>query len=227
MILIPVKNLSNAKQRLASVLDQTARTELAHAMLLDVVDTVVSYGKERVALVTNDEFAIELAEEHGFEVIRDDANVSETGAIEMATGVCASRGAESTLVIPGDIPLIEAAEFRVIYDAAPTQGTVIVPSCDKRGTNAVLRRPAALFPLRFGNDSFVPHLAAAAATNSMIVVLPLPGIGLDIDTPDDLHELAALPGEKRSQVLARNFGFGNSSSISTADSERILTPAES
>jgi hypothetical protein len=52
-------------------------------------------------------------------------------------------------------------------------------------------------------------------------------IGLDIDTSDDLHELAASPGEKRSQVLARNFGFGNSSSISTADSERILTPAES
>ena len=227
MILIPVKNLSNAKQRLASVLDQTARTELAQAMLLDVVDAVVRYGKERVALVTNDEFAIDLAEEHGFEVIRDDANVSETDAIEMATGVCASRGAESTLVIPGDIPLIEAAELRAIYDAAPTLAAVIVPSRDKRGTNAVLRRPAALFPLRFGNDSFVPHMAAAAATNTMIVVLPLSGIGLDIDTPDDLHELAALPGEKRSQVLARNFGFGNSSSISIADSERILTPTES
>ena len=227
MILVPVKNLSTAKQRLASVLDQPARTELAQAMLLDVVDAIVRYGKERVALVTNDEFALELAETHGFEVIRDDANVSETGAIEMATGVCASRGAESTLVIPGDIPLIEAAEFRAIYDAAPTPGAVIVPSRDKRGTNAVLRRPAALFPLRFGNDSFVPHLAAAAATNSMIVVLPLSGIGLDIDTPDDLHELAASPGEKRSQVLARNFGFGNSSSISIADSERILTPTES
>ena len=227
MILIPVKNLSNAKQRLAPVLDQSARTELAHAMLLDVVDAVVRYGKERVSLVTNDGFAIELAEEHGFEVIRDVANVNETEAIEMATRVCQSRGVESTLVIPGDIPLIAVDELRAIYDAAPSAGSVFVPSRDKRGTNAVLRRPAALFPLRFGNDSFVPHLAAAAATNSMIVVLPLPGIGLDIDAPDDLHELAASPGEKRSQVLARNFGFGNSSSISTADSERSLTPAES
>lgn len=227
MILVPVKNLSGAKQRLASVLDQPERTELAQAMLLDVVDAIVRYGKERVALVTNDEFAVELAEEHGFDVIRDDANVSETDAIEMATRVCQSRGVTSTLVIPGDIPLIEAAELRAIYDAAPSAGTVFVPSRDKRGTNAVLRRPPALFPLRFGNDSFVPHLAAAAATNSMIVVLPLPGIGLDIDTPEDLHELAAAPGGKRSQLLARNFGFGNSSTMRAAEHDASLTPAES
>ena len=227
MILIPVKNLSNAKQRLASVLDQSARTELAHAMLLDVVDAVVRYGKQRVALVTNDPFALELAEEHGFEVIRDDANVSETEAIDMATRVCQSRGVESTLVIPGDIPLIEAAELSAIYDASPSAGTVFVPSRDKRGTNAVLRRPAALFPLRFGNDSFIPHLAAAAATNSMIVVLPLAGIGLDIDTPEDLYELAASPGEKRSQTLARSLGFGNSSDPSQAETEGSLTSAES
>jgi 2-phospho-L-lactate guanylyltransferase (CobY/MobA/RfbA family) len=39
-------------------------------------------------------------------------------------------------------------------------------------------------------------------------VLSLPGIGLDIDTPEDLHELALAPGEKPSQVLARKLGFG-------------------
>ena len=37
VILIPVKNLSAAKQRLAAVLDQPARTELAQTMLHDVV----------------------------------------------------------------------------------------------------------------------------------------------------------------------------------------------
>lgn len=227
MILIPVKNLSHAKQRLAPVMEQTARTELAQAMLLDVIDAVVRYGKDRVALVTSDEFAVQLAEEHGFEIIRDEKNSSETDAIEMATRICQGRGVESTLVMPGDIPLIEAAELRAIYEAAPSVGTVFVASRDKRGTNAVLRRPAALFPLRFGNDSFIPHLAAAAATNSTIVVLPLPGIGLDIDTPADLHKLASAAGDKRSQVIARNLGFGPSSSYSRTECEDNLTPAES
>jgi 2-phospho-L-lactate guanylyltransferase len=110
-------------------------------------------------------------------------------------------------VIPADIPLIEPAEIRTIYESSPTRGSVLVPARDKRGTNAVLRRPAALFPLRFGNDSFMPHLAAAIATHESCLVLSLEGIALDIDTPDDLAQLAWAAGEKHSQILARLFGF--------------------
>ncbi len=208
MILLPVKNLAKAKQRLAAVLDQPTRTELAQTMLSDVVSAIVAFAGDDVALATSDPFALELAARYGFEVIRDESNVSETDAIEMATQVCEARGVHSTLVIPGDIPLIDAADLRAIYDASPDAGSVLVPSTDKRGTNAVLRRPASLFPLRFGNDSFMPHLAAAIATNKSCVVLSLPRIGLDIDTPEDLHELARASGEKPSQVLARRLGFG-------------------
>ena len=174
MILLPVKNLAKAKQRLAAVLDQPTRTELAQTMLSDVVSAIVAFAGDDVALATSDPFALELAARYGFEVIRDESNVSETDAIEMATQVCEARGVHSTLVIPGDIPLIDAADLRAIYDASPDAGSVLVPSTDKRGTNAVLRRPASLFPLRFGNDSFMPHLAAAIATNKSCVVLSLP-----------------------------------------------------
>jgi len=208
VILLPVKNLANAKQRLAPVLEQQARTELAQAMLADVVEAVAAYTGDEVSLATSDSFAIELARQHGFEIIRDESNLSETDAIAMATRVCESRGVKSTLVIPGDIPLIEAADIRAIYDSSPDIGSVLVPSSDKRGTNAVLRRPAGLFPLRFGNDSFMPHLAAAIGTDKSCVVLSLPGIALDVDTPEDLRELAEASGEKRSQVLARKLGFG-------------------
>jgi 2-phospho-L-lactate guanylyltransferase len=207
MILLPVKNLAKAKQRLAYVLDQPARTELAQTMLSNVVAAIAEFAGDEVTLATSDPFATELAGRYGFEVIRDESNVSETDAIEMATRICEARGVQSTLVIPGDIPLIEAADLRAIYDASPQAGSVLVPSTDKRGTNAILRRPASLFPLHFGNDSFMPHLAAAIATNKSCVVLSLPRIGLDIDTPEDLHQLARAPGEKRSQVLARNLGF--------------------
>lgn len=207
MILIPVKNLANAKQRLAAVLDQSTRTELAHAMLADVVDAVSGCEVE-VALVTSDPFALGLAAQHGFEAIRDDSNRSETDAIEMATRVCEERGIGSSLVIPADIPLIEASDIQMIYEHAPARGSVLVPAADKRGTNAALRSPAALFPLRFGNDSFVPHRAAAKATNHPCVVLSLPRLALDIDNPEDLRQLARSSGEKRSQALARRLGFG-------------------
>jgi 2-phospho-L-lactate guanylyltransferase len=206
MILIPVKNLAGAKQRLASVLDQSARTELAQAMLFDVLQSLSAW-KDRppVALVTNDPFACQLALRFNFEVIEDLVNSGETDAIEMATQVCLERGIDSTLVLPGDIPLIQSWEVEKILESAPKQGSVLVPAADGRGTNAVLRRPAALFPLRFGNDSFKPHLAAAQATQKACVVLEFPGIALDVDRPSDLKQLAAAPGETSSQQLVRQW----------------------
>lgn len=204
MILVPVKNLANAKQRLSPLIpEQSLRTELAQAMLADVLAAVSEHAERGVALVTSDPFAVGLANSYGFEVICDDTNRSETDAIAMATQACMFRGIEETLVIPADIPRIEADDIRQIFNHAPREGTVLVPAEDKRGTNAVLRRPTDLFPLRFGNDSFMPHLSAAINTNSTCIVLSLPRIGLDIDTPDDLFELADYEGEKRSQLLAR------------------------
>jgi 2-phospho-L-lactate guanylyltransferase len=147
-----------------------------------------------------------MACKYGFEVIADHKNTGETDAIEMATRVCVGRGLD-TLVIPADIPLIQALEMQAIVDAAPEVGSVLVPAGDGRGTNAVLRRPASLFPLRFGNDSFKPHLATARATGHPCVVLSLPGIGVDVDSPADLRRLVELPGETRAQRLARGWGL--------------------
>jgi 2-phospho-L-lactate guanylyltransferase len=125
--------------------------------------------------------------------------------LKMATRLCVAHGIESTLVIPGDIPLIQFSELEQIFAQAPSEGSVLVPAADGRGTNAVLRRPTDLFPLRFGNDSFKPHLAAAQATGKPCVVLQCPGIALDVDNPIDLKDLLASPGETRSQRLLRQW----------------------
>jgi 2-phospho-L-lactate guanylyltransferase len=206
MILVPVKDLKNAKQRLAAMLDQAARTQLAQAMLEDVLEALASWSaRPGVALVTRDPFGLQLASRFDFEVIMDHANTSETDAIAMATHICETRHVESTLVIPADIPFIAQEELAQIYASAPAQGSVLVPASDGRGTNAAFRRPAGLFPLRFGNDSFQPHLAAAEATGMPCVVLKLAGIGIDVDNPADLKQLIDAPGQRKSQVLARQW----------------------
>jgi 2-phospho-L-lactate guanylyltransferase len=206
VILIPVKNLSSAKQRLARILDQPARTELAQAMLHDVIAVVIAWPRHPpCSLVTSDPFALELAIQYDFEIIPDPKNPGETGAIEMATQLCVSRGIESTLVIPADIPLIQASELDQIFAQAPAEGSLLVPAADGRGTNAAFRRPANLFPLRFGNDSFRPHLDAARATGKPCQVLQLPGLALDVDDPGDLQQLLELPGATRSQSLLRRW----------------------
>lgn len=208
MILIPVKNLSAAKQRLAAMLDQSARTELAQAMLHDVVAALTAWPRRPAcALVTGDPFALQLAKRYDFEIIPDPTNPGETGAIEMATALCVSRGFDYTLIIPADIPLIQASELEQILERAPEEGSVLAPAADGRGTNAAFRRPANLFPLRFGNDSFKPHLASARATGKPCVVLDLPRIAVDVDNPEDVWQLLAHPGETRTQRLLRQWGM--------------------
>ncbi len=208
MIVIPVKNLAAAKQRLAAALEQEERAALATAMLQDVFEAVASWVRRpQVAVVTGDAEARSLARQCGFEILDDpeEEEAGESAAVERATRTLEAQGATSVLVIPGDIPLVTADELEAIYAAAPEAGAVLVPSHDGRGTNAALRKPASLFPLRFGNDSFVPHRAVATATGLPLVVLTLPGIALDVDTPQDLAALVAAPGERRSQRLAREW----------------------
>jgi 2-phospho-L-lactate/phosphoenolpyruvate guanylyltransferase len=208
MLLLPVKNFANAKQRLASVLDRAERRKLAQAMLEDVLQALHSWPQRPpVAVVTNAPAARRLARSLSFEVIEDTRNKGETEAIALATRVCEECGAPYTLVIPGDIPLVEPGELQAIVAAAPDgpAGSVLVPATDERGTNAVLRKPAALFPLAFGEYSFQPHLRAARAAGHPCVVLRLPGVELDVDTPADLALLIAAETRTHTQKLLHDW----------------------
>src|SRR5690242_3729857 len=205
MILVPVKNLENAKERLSPLLSRAERRALAQAMLQDVLAAVSGVNHHsRVGVVTSDPFAVSLAQRHGFNIIPDPANLGESDAIAHATERCIANGDDSTLVIPGDIPLLQPEDLEQVLAAAPAQGTVLVPGWDGRGSNAVFRRPANLFPLRFGNDSFPPHLRAAQASGQPCIVLRLPRIGLAGDNPAALAQLLAAEGNTRSQQFLRS-----------------------
>jgi 2-phospho-L-lactate guanylyltransferase len=213
MILVPIKMLVGAKQRLANILSSEERLALARAMCLDVLQTLANWrSRPPVALVTTDSFARDLAGRFDFEVIADN-NAGESSAIELATEECKARGFKSTLILPADIPLIEIAELEKIISAAPPAGTLLVPDAAGRGTNAAFRSPADLFPLRFGNDSYLPHFAAAKATGLPCVVLQLQGIARDIDRPEDLLEVAAARGDRQSQKLIRSWNLSSRTAV--------------
>jgi len=207
VILIPVKHLTSAKQRLSQLLNAEERSLLASAMLEDVLAAAAALPvRTPLALVTGDDFARQQANQYGFEVIEDHEDAGETAAIEMATRVCRERGCEWSLVIPGDAPLVTAAEIATILKAAPAAaGSVLVPDHKGRGSNAILRRPADLFPLRFGDDSFAPHRRAAEATGLPCVLLELEGVALDVDRPSDLALLAARDSETATHRLLRTW----------------------
>jgi len=209
ILLIPVKSLTTAKQRLRDALTAQQRSQFAEAMLRDVMHAAFGVmDRIDVAVVTGDPRAQMLAVERKFMLIPDDRNESETAAIELATSWCEEHGYDTTVVVPGDIPLITSAELHAVLDAAPPEGAVFVPAYDRRGSNCILRRPASIIPLRFGNDSFLPHCEAMERTGKELVILEMPGIGLDIDNPQELELLMGREVNTYAQRLLQSWGFG-------------------
>jgi 2-phospho-L-lactate/phosphoenolpyruvate guanylyltransferase len=208
-LLVPVKNLANAKQRLGQTFDQEHRTMLAEAMLRDVLTAAAGVADRlNVFLVTGDARAEAMAAEFNFGVIEDQHNESQTAAIEMATAWCEDRGYDTTVVVPGDVPLATSAELHRVLDAAPVEGAVFVPAYDRRGSNCILRRPASIIRLRFGNDSFLPHCEAMKKTGKPLIILEMPGIGLDIDNPHELKLLVQRDGDTHAQRVLRAWSVG-------------------
>ena len=188
--LVPVKDLTQAKARLSPLLSPVERCAIAAAMLDDVLNALrQASAVERIALVTTDPHALGLASHWGLEVVDEGSGRGETGAVELAVKVCRERGASSLAVIPGDIPLLTAADVDCLMQHGTDYDVVIVPSWDSRGTNAVLLRPPDALQLRFGSWSFFPHVKQAKRKGLSYKVVRLPRVALDIDTPEDLARL--------------------------------------
>src|SRR5262249_26188536 len=95
------------------------------------------------------------------------------------------------LTVPGDVPCVTADEMRQLVDGVREGAPVFVPSRSGLGTNGVALAPPDAMALTFGEPSFARHLETARARGFTPKVLTLPGLGLDIDAPEDLTALLA------------------------------------
>jgi 2-phospho-L-lactate/phosphoenolpyruvate guanylyltransferase len=202
---VPVKDTSDAKRRLAGVLCVARRQELALAMFEDVLATLVCVRElAGILVVTIDPAAAAIASRYGARVSSAGAREGHTGAVVAAAGKLAT---EAMLTVPGDVPLVEGDDIRELVDVhrnaacRDERAFVIVPARDERGSNAILCAPAGAVPLRFGANSFFPHLTAAKRCGIEPVVVHLPRIALDIDTPDDLALFLDTPSQTRARAL--------------------------
>lgn len=185
---VPVKERVSAKERLAPMLRPETRQALALAMLEDVLAALTATpGIAGLLVVTVDPEAARLAASYGARLIEMGARDGHTGAVAAAVRLLAAEGRAGMLTLPGDIPLVTPAEITRVLEAHPAGPSfTIVPSHDERGSNAIACSPPDAVPLRFGDNSFYPHLQAAEVCGIRPNVLHLPGIALDIDNPEDV-----------------------------------------
>ncbi len=202
VVAVPVKDLVNAKQRLAAFLFPPERRDLAGAMLEDVLEALAGARIGQVLVVTRDPDVEALAARHGAGTLREESNLGHTEAVAHAQRAALARGAARFLTVPGDVPCVTPAELRTLLKTPlDAPGALFVPSLSGFGTNAALLEPPDAMSLKFGEPSFDNHLVAARAAALRPLVLRLPGIGLDIDTPDDLGLLLERGPSTRSARL--------------------------
>jgi 2-phospho-L-lactate guanylyltransferase len=199
---IPVKGGALAKQRLADALSPRLRKDLALAMFQDVLDAVAGVPElHGIAVVTADRSVAEIASRSGAEVWSEGAHDGHTGAVNAAARRLAATSS-TMLTLPGDIPLVSVVDISGVLAAhLPAPAFTIVPAWDERGSNAVICSPADVVPLRFGPDSYFPHLAAARAVGLTPTVVRNGAIALDIDEPSDLQSFMSKRSATRSWKL--------------------------
>lgn len=191
-VVVPMKPLSLAKQRLRPVVGDAAREELARTMLAHVLRVVQESGvADEAGVVSNDPSVLALAARHGFSAIADKPVAGYNIAVRRASTWAQARAAHSLLILPSDLPLLTPTDIHTLVALLPTpKGLVIAPDASETGTNALLLRPPSLILPRFGANSFHLHEQTARALGVEAIIYRSPTLAHDIDIPTDLQWLA-------------------------------------
>jgi len=70
-VVIPIKNLSQAKSRLGGILSQPERAELVLAMLTDLLNTVTKLDQGRIWVVAIDDEVFDIARQFDARLVLD------------------------------------------------------------------------------------------------------------------------------------------------------------
>ena len=190
--LVPVKRFESSKSRLSSVLNVIERKELCQLLLTNTLSVLTEASTiSEIVIVSSDEGAMQIARKNGAEVLRETEDHGVNAAIARADDYSIENGAEATVVIPQDLPLLVAADVNMICRKAesPDRCLVVCPSIRYDGSNALLRKPSRLLKTSYDQDSFNAHIRAATKSGIPIKVFLSKRIMLDLDTTEDLKIL--------------------------------------
>jgi len=187
--IVPLKSLQTAKQRLASILTADERRDLMLAMARDVLNALCqSKSLTGTLIVSRAPEADALAQTFSTERFAESPDADLPGALTQASAHLTKHfGASGVMVVPADVPLVEAAEIDGILSGHDQ--VTVVPDSENLGTNCLICSPPDVIGFIFDGKSFKPHVDAAFQRGLTPRIFPSRGFALDIDTADDLRTL--------------------------------------
>ena len=181
-VLVPLKRLDRAKSRLTDSLSPAERAELMRTLLDGVLEAVKSASVAKITLVTSEPIVDLIGVE-----IWHDRDLPWNVALEEAMREVVRE--EMATIISADLPSLVPGEVKALIAATPAHG-IAIARAENGGTNAVSMRPPALLRTQFGEPSSAGVHARSAQTRGLEhVIVDLPGLAFDVDTPEDLARI--------------------------------------
>lgn len=201
-VLIPVKS-SGVKSRLSRVLSEPERHEFTELLLKGVLKAL---GQAHLLIssyvVSSDGMILTLARQMGAGAIPEPQDAGVNSAV--FRGMKVLRPNEDVLVIPLDLPLLQASELRHLMDLKSAGlDVVMVPSSSFDGTNALLFSPTQKISLSYDDNSFWNHMESCAKNGLSVGICSQGGVTFDVDSPEDLRSLARSGMNRPAVAFAR------------------------
>jgi len=196
-VVVPLRSLAGGKARLGGALDAEEREELVLGMLRHTLLVLGTWPAcARVHVVSPDIRLLRLVRSSGVDTVLQPGEGLNEG-LRLGRHAAMKEGARSVLILPADLPLLETSSLERLLEAADAalaagSGSPLVgigPSDARNGTNALLLSPPGVIDPSFGLASFEAHVRAAAAADASLQVVTDPGLGFDLDTPEDVEVL--------------------------------------
>lgn len=190
LILVPMKDPSEAKTRLSTCLSASARADLALGLFRQTMTRVTKIAAQHecvsVAVVTRSASIRKYSASFGAQVIAEPSRAGLNAALEHAADWATRQGYTSLCILPADLaaPKSEDLSELIAYPLSADQA-ILCPSSD-HGTNAFLMPLPMPFAFAYGALSFHAHYAAAEAAGLTPIVARWPSLEVDIDREGDL-----------------------------------------
>jgi 2-phospho-L-lactate guanylyltransferase len=185
-VLVPLKRLDRAKSRLDGFLDAAGREQLMRALLDHALAEVKRASPvSGVILVSSEPDSAAIAQQHGVSHF-DDRGLPWNESL--AAAIAERVSSQEVAIVSADLPLVSAADVEMLIAAMPERGIAIARARDA-GTNAVAMRPAGGMQTCFGTPgSAARHAELAAAAGFDAVIADIPGLAIDLDSPEDVRD---------------------------------------
>jgi len=200
-VVLPLKSVKKSNSRLKYILSSNERQQLSMLMLEDVFAALKNVpGLGGLLVITDCPTIKHYCRKLDVILLEEGDRPELNSAVSKAVQFLEKLGIKRFFTVPGDVPLLDSSELNQLIECVKnSKGVTLVPSHDGLGTNSISSLIPSHITPQFGSNSLSIHHQMARDIGVPLNVLPLPGLGFDIDWPDDLIQLASIDGDSRSQ----------------------------